>query len=63
MVILLFITKGDSGGPMILKQGIVIPYVIGITSFGQGCAGGAPSIYTRISSYLDWIESIVWPGE
>ncbi|XP_013101551.1 serine protease snake isoform X2 [Stomoxys calcitrans] len=54
--------QGDSGGPLILQRGISKRgYVVGITSFGLGCAGGAPGIYTRVSSYLDWIEPIVWP--
>ncbi|XP_054726239.1 serine protease snake-like [Anastrepha obliqua] len=52
--------QGDSGGPLILKNGHV-PYVVGITSFGLGCATEAPGVYTRVSKYLDWIETIVWP--
>ncbi|XP_055381485.1 serine protease snake-like [Condylostylus longicornis] len=52
--------QGDSGGPILIKTDLKLPYIIGITSSGSGCAGQIPSIYTRISSYLDWIESIVW---
>ena len=34
--------------------------VIGLTSFGIGCGiPGQPSVYTRISSYLAWIEENV----
>ena len=34
--------------------------LIGITSFGTGCARAHHAgIYTRVSAYLDWIESIV----
>ena len=38
--------------------------IIGVTSFGKkmGC-GTAPAIYTRVSEYVGWIESIVWPDE
>lgn len=35
--------------------------VIGIDSFGQNCGNAFPRVYTRVASYLDWIESIVWP--
>ncbi|XP_061387570.1 serine protease snake-like [Musca vetustissima] len=55
--------QGDSGGPLILEKitgSYKRAYVVGVTSFGLGCAGEPPSIYTRVSSYLDWIESIVW---
>ncbi|KAF6204337.1 hypothetical protein GE061_002678 [Apolygus lucorum] len=51
--------KGDSG------SGLVLPhsgryYIIGINSYGYPCEGEGtplqPSIFTRITSYLDWIE-------
>lgn len=36
--------------------------LIGITSFGsRKCGTKKPGVYTRVSSYLNWIESIVWP--
>lgn len=59
--------QGDSGGP--LQMQIKMPgftdwnmhYVLGVTSFGYGCGRpNTPSVYTRVSSFLDWIESIVW---
>ncbi|XP_030381800.1 serine protease snake-like [Scaptodrosophila lebanonensis] len=52
--------QGDSGGPLLMDHG-PFKYVVGITSLGHGCASGPPSIYTRVSSYVDWIESYVWP--
>ncbi|XP_017482672.1 PREDICTED: serine protease snake-like, partial [Rhagoletis zephyria] len=52
--------QGDSGAPLILNIRHV-PYVIGVTSFGLGCATEAPGVYTRASKYLDWIEARVWP--
>ncbi|XP_049884268.1 venom protease-like [Pectinophora gossypiella] len=58
--------QGDSGSPLQVasKDNQCIFYIIGITSFGGECArSGQPSIYTRVSSYLDWIEGVVWPGE
>ena len=36
-------------------------HVAGLSSFGAACLANFPDIYTRVSSYIDWIESIVWP--
>ncbi|CAK1592066.1 unnamed protein product [Parnassius mnemosyne] len=58
--------QGDSGAPLqvVSQENQCLFYVVGVTSFGGKCAQiGQPAIYTRISSYLDWIESVVWPGE
>lgn len=47
--------QGDSGGPITLDGKL-----IGITSFGFGCAQPqSPGVYTRISNYQDWINSII----
>ncbi|CAG0878655.1 unnamed protein product [Darwinula stevensoni] len=49
---------GDSGGPlMILRPGIAQYFLIGVVSFGTPYCGliDAPSVYTRITQYLDWI--------
>lgn len=56
--------QGDSGGPLQLKGDATWyrkNYLVGITSFGEGCLGPVPGVYTRIHSYLEWIERIVWP--
>ncbi|KAH8273393.1 hypothetical protein KR018_008635, partial [Drosophila ironensis] len=53
--------QGDSGGPLLMLNG-PLTYAVGITSHGQGCASGPPTVYTRVSSYLDWIEGHVWPN-
>uniref|UniRef100_A0A146KUJ6 Serine protease snake n=1 Tax=Lygus hesperus TaxID=30085 RepID=A0A146KUJ6_LYGHE len=54
---------GDSGGPMVINQpGSCLKKQVGITSFGRDCGlPNSPGIYTRVSSYVGWIESIVWP--
>lgn len=58
--------QGDSGGPLQFRQytngGLPVYHVFGVTSFGQGCGTRTPGIYTRISSYVDWIETVVWPS-
>jgi secreted trypsin-like serine protease len=52
--------QANSGGP--LQMIVNEQYrVVGVTSFGMFCGSGLPSVYTRVSFYLDWIESIVWP--
>lgn len=44
--------QGDSGGPLVLGN-----YVIGIVSWGNGCAyKGYPTVYTRVSSFLSFIS-------
>lgn len=63
-----FCLQGDSGGPLQrhFNKTLVSSkmfFVFGVTSFGRSCATGAPGVYTRVTSYLDWIESIVWPME
>lgn len=55
--------QGDSGGPLQVQQkkNSNIFSVVGITSYGTGCGGTMPAVYTRVYSYLSWIEDIVWP--
>ncbi|CAH2083530.1 unnamed protein product [Euphydryas editha] len=58
--------QGDSGSPLQVASlnNKCVFHIVGITSFGRRCAeSGRPAVYTRVSEYLDWIESIVWPGE
>jgi secreted trypsin-like serine protease len=50
--------KGDSGGPLSLKDSTGKFYVVGIVSWGIGCASGHPGVYTRVSDYLQWIDDV-----
>lgn len=45
---------GDSGGPLILDNKI-----IGISSWAKICAIGYPDGFTRVSSYIKWIEKVM----
>uniref|UniRef100_A0A336LGR5 CSON009227 protein n=1 Tax=Culicoides sonorensis TaxID=179676 RepID=A0A336LGR5_CULSO len=51
--------QGDSGGPLHVTKNST-SFVIGITSFGVGCASQLPGVYARVSNYIPWIESVVW---
>lgn len=47
--------QGDSGGPLVnAKAGVLV----GVTSMGVNCKSGIPGVYTRISSYSDWIRTV-----
>ncbi|KAJ8916289.1 hypothetical protein NQ315_016430 [Exocentrus adspersus] len=44
--------NGDSGGPLVTDN-----VLIGVVSYGAaGCLAGYPSAFSRVTSYLDWIE-------
>lgn len=52
--------SGDSGGP--IMRLVKLPdqkspqwFQEGVVSWGQDCATDHPGIYTRVTSYMDWI--------
>ncbi|KAM9476723.1 ovochymase-2 isoform 2-T2 [Clarias gariepinus] len=56
------VCQGDSGGPLVCQDNPSAPWEIhGITSFGPiGCImDKKPSVFTRSSAYLSWIENII----
>ncbi|KAK2155598.1 hypothetical protein LSH36_236g04044 [Paralvinella palmiformis] len=53
--------QGDSGGPMATKVDGQY-HVIGLTSWGYGCASGWPGVYNRIGYFADWVTSIIAAG-
>ncbi|KAM7315817.1 trypsin-1-like [Ixodes scapularis] len=50
------LSQGDSGGPATqTKKGITV--LVGLVSFGRGCARIANAgVYTKVSHYIDWIQ-------
>jgi secreted trypsin-like serine protease len=53
--------QGDSGGPlMYYSENEHLWVLAGITSYGRQCAlPDHAGVYTRVSSYISWIRSIV----
>jgi secreted trypsin-like serine protease len=52
--------QADSGGPLFVRGADDKPVLQGIVSFGVGCARpGLPGVYTRVSSYLSWIDASI----
>lgn len=43
---------GDSGGPLVANGKL-----IGVVSWGNPCAIESPDVFTRVSSYVKWINS------
>lgn len=58
-IIVHFVFQGDSGGPLVyIANGVHTQ--VGIVSFGSrdGCQLGYPVGFTRVTSYLNWIQSV-----
>ncbi|XP_065565648.1 trypsin-1-like [Artemia franciscana] len=51
--------QNDSGGPLVVQGDDERWTQVGIVSWGIGCGDRRfPGVYARISSYIDWIDSI-----
>lgn len=53
--------EGGSGGPLQIFRNSYTAHIVGIASFGiDSCDIKLPIIYTRVSHYVDWIQSHIW---
>lgn len=48
--------QGDSGGPMSIINGNGDATVVGVVSWGFGCGGNTPGVYTNVEHFTPWIE-------
>ncbi|ADD68737.1 peptidase S1 and S6 chymotrypsin/Hap [Denitrovibrio acetiphilus DSM 12809] len=49
--------QGDSGGPLFVQNSDGTETLIGVVSYGLGCAeAGQPGVYTKVANYFNWIE-------
>jgi len=52
--------QGDSGGPFFSNESPESRELLGIVSWGIGCARpGLPGVYTQVSYFMDWIEETI----
>jgi len=50
--------QGDSGGPLMMFTSSSQWLLVGLTSYGEGCAEPAYSgVYTRVAAFESWINS------
>merc|ERR1712001_239146 len=54
--------QGDSGGPLTVPENGKYT-LVGVVSYGWGCASSTPGIYARVQGFLPWIKSLISSGE
>lgn len=39
------------------------PYIFGLSTIAKDCGFGYPALVTKVSHYIDWIDSVIFPGK
>jgi len=57
LTISLIFFKGDGGSPLVCSINSGPYQVVGLVSWGIGCAdGGVPGVYTNVYNFVSWIQ-------
>ena len=51
--------QGDSGGPIAMRTPGGQDVLLGLTSYGEGCASVTPGVYAKVQDYLPWIKKTI----
>merc|ERR1712107_630714 len=54
--------QGDSGGPLTVPENGKYT-LVGVVSYGSGCASSTPGVYVRVQGFLPWTKNLVSSGE